>query len=227
MHMRIRILPIALLLCLLAATPASAKYRVGIGEQNAKVFDDPAWQSLGLKRVRYLVPWDYAKHRGPARPRSASSWAARTSSKQDVLVTFTAQRGCYVNGKYAKKKACRAPSVEDLHEGRQGVRQDLPVGQDLLGLERDQPQVPADLQVPEARGAVLQRAGQGREEGQVPRDGRRPARHAATSPATCASSSAPSRARRSCGACTTTATSTTGAARTRACCCGRCAARCG
>ena len=27
------------------------------------MFESPAWQSLRLRRVRYLVPWDYAKHR--------------------------------------------------------------------------------------------------------------------------------------------------------------------
>src|SRR5215212_10333405 len=28
-----------------------------------------------------------------------------------VLVTFTARRGCYSRGRYSKKKACRAPSA--------------------------------------------------------------------------------------------------------------------
>src|SRR4051812_25394749 len=49
---------------LVGAAPASAKYRVGVGEQNSQMFDSPSWQSLKLKRVRYLVPWDYAKHAG-------------------------------------------------------------------------------------------------------------------------------------------------------------------
>ena len=49
---------------LVAAAPASAKYRVGIGEQKPQCSTSPTWQSLKLKRVRFLVPWDYAKHRG-------------------------------------------------------------------------------------------------------------------------------------------------------------------
>ena len=53
-------------LTLVGAAPASAKYRVGVGEQKAAMFESPAWQSLKLKRVRYLVPWDYAKHARPA-----------------------------------------------------------------------------------------------------------------------------------------------------------------
>ena len=43
-------------LSVVGAAPASAKYRIGIGEQKAAMFDSPAWQSLKLKRVRYLVP---------------------------------------------------------------------------------------------------------------------------------------------------------------------------
>ena len=47
---------------LVGAAPASASYRVGVGEQNPQMFDSPSWQSLKLKQVRYLVPWDYATH---------------------------------------------------------------------------------------------------------------------------------------------------------------------
>ena len=46
------------------AAPASANYRVGISEQDARVFDQPAWQALKLKRVRYVVAWDYYKDPG-------------------------------------------------------------------------------------------------------------------------------------------------------------------
>ena len=35
---------------------------------------------------------------------------AARAHKQDVLVMFTARRGCYANGKYSKSSACRAPS---------------------------------------------------------------------------------------------------------------------
>src|SRR5215217_1860351 len=87
-----RILPIALLLSLLAAAPAAAKYRVGLGEQNQAMFDSPAWQSLKLKRLRYLVPWDYARHRGQRDEVDYFMFKAR-QARQDVLVTFTARRG--------------------------------------------------------------------------------------------------------------------------------------
>ena len=75
------------------------------------MFDNASWQSLKLKRVRYLVPWDYAKHRGQ-RDEVDHYMTPRAPARQDVLVTFTARRGCYLpSGRYSKAKACRAPSA--------------------------------------------------------------------------------------------------------------------
>jgi len=96
---------------LAGAAPASAAYRVGIGEQNRQMFDAPAWQSLKLKRVRYLVPWDYADHVEQRNEVDHFMLRAR-AARQDVLVTFTARRGCYLpSGRYSKAKVCRAPSA--------------------------------------------------------------------------------------------------------------------
>jgi hypothetical protein len=109
--MTFRLLLIAALLTLVGAAPASAKYRVGVGEQKAAMFDTQAWQSLKLKRVRYLVPWDYAKRRGQRDEVDYFMGRAR-AARQDVLVTFTARRGCYsAKGRYSKRKSCRAPSA--------------------------------------------------------------------------------------------------------------------
>ena len=109
--MTIRLALIAALMSLVVAAPASAAYKVGIGEQKPQMFDNASWQSLKLKRVRYLVPWDYAKH-GFQRDEVNFFMARALANKQDVLVTFTARRGCYsASGRYSKKKACRAPST--------------------------------------------------------------------------------------------------------------------
>jgi hypothetical protein len=106
------VLLLTALLGLVVAAPASAKYKVGVGEQNPQMFDQPAWQSLHLKRVRYLVPWDYARHRSQAGTVNFFMQTAH-AYKQDVLVTFTARSGCYsAKGRYSKKKACRAPSTK-------------------------------------------------------------------------------------------------------------------
>ena len=98
-------------LALVGAAPASAAYRVGIGEQNRQMFDAPAWQSLKLGQVRYLVPWDYADHVGQRNEVDHYMLRAR-AARQDVLVTFTARRGCYLpSGRYSKARVCRAPSA--------------------------------------------------------------------------------------------------------------------
>jgi hypothetical protein len=99
---------LAALAALVLCAPASANYRVGLSEQNAATFDQPLWQGLKLKRVRYIVPWDFYKGDGAGEV-TAFMNAAR-AHKQEVLVMFTARRGCYSKGKYSKSKSCRAPS---------------------------------------------------------------------------------------------------------------------
>lgn len=108
-----RLILLSLLLSLVVAAPASAKYRVGIGEQDARMFATPAWQSLGLKRARYLVPWDYFKDPGQAAEVAGYMTNAR-ANRQDVLVTFTARRGCYVDARYSRARACRAPTARQF-----------------------------------------------------------------------------------------------------------------
>ena len=63
--------PVPLLVALLAAlavlpAAASAKYdvRVGIGDQNAEIFEQPLFKAAQIKRVRYFIPWNAARNRG-------------------------------------------------------------------------------------------------------------------------------------------------------------------
>jgi hypothetical protein len=108
-------LPLCLLALLVLAVPATAeaKYSVGIGEQNAAVFDNSAWQSAKLKRIRYMVPWDWQKHSDQIQ--QDDYWMARAkAANQDVLIAFTASRGCYNTAKgfyYKGRKSCKAPSA--------------------------------------------------------------------------------------------------------------------
>ncbi len=107
------ILPLALLLtalaALISAPAAQAKPRIGISEQSPAMFDQSNWKKLKLKRVRYILPWDYYKTAGNRAEVTGFMTAAR-AKKQEVLVTFSARRGCFVNNRYSKRKACRAPS---------------------------------------------------------------------------------------------------------------------
>jgi hypothetical protein len=107
--MRLRGALIALVSAALAAAPAAASYRVGVSEQAQAMFDSPAWQSLGLTRVRYLVPWDWQLD--GQEPEVTGFMNAARARGQDVLVTFTAHRGCFDGRSYSQDPACRAPSV--------------------------------------------------------------------------------------------------------------------
>jgi hypothetical protein len=103
------LLPISLLVLLVAAAPASAKYRVGLSEQSPAMFASPAWQGLKLKKVRYILAWDWQKT-GQEAEVAAFMNAARAAG-QDVLVTFTAHRGCFNGRSYSRRRECRAPSA--------------------------------------------------------------------------------------------------------------------
>src|SRR3954471_24946145 len=110
--MRLRLtVPIALLVLLLLAPAAASasRYRVGIGDQEVSTFSDPLFQALKLKRIRYLVPWDWDKRKG-AKHEANGFLSAATAAHFEPFVTFTATRGCWTGSRYKKTKACKAPS---------------------------------------------------------------------------------------------------------------------
>jgi hypothetical protein len=100
-----------LLATLVLVPSAEAKYRVGVGDQSAAMFDSPRWQSLKLKRTRYLVPWNW--HQSAAQIDETTAFMNRArAARQQVLVTFTARRGCWNGRRYSRSRACRAPSAK-------------------------------------------------------------------------------------------------------------------
>jgi Glycosyl hydrolase catalytic core len=103
---------------LVLASPAEAKYRVGVGDHSAAMFTAPAWQSLGLKRVRYVIAWDWATT-GALDEVDAFMSAARARG-QDVLVTFGAHGGCFDGSRYTRTKPCRAPSARAYRRAFRG-----------------------------------------------------------------------------------------------------------
>jgi hypothetical protein len=112
MTMHRRLLPlVALIVCATFAAPAQANFAVGIGDQDPSMFDNSNFQTLKIQKVRYLVPFDWYKNAGQnAEVKGFMNRAQQANA--DILVHFTARRGCYTNGRYSKKKACRAPSVK-------------------------------------------------------------------------------------------------------------------
>jgi hypothetical protein len=119
-------LPLAVLLAAFVAAPAAqAKPRVGLSEQNPALFSQASWQKLKLKRVRYIVSWDYAKQ-GFERAEVAGFLDAAHAAGQDVLVEFNARRGCFTGKRYKKTKACRAPSASAYKRAVRGFRKEFP-----------------------------------------------------------------------------------------------------
>ncbi len=94
-----------------SAADAKSRYRVGIGEQSFLAFQDKGFNSLKIKRVRLIVPWDW-KNRASDTPAIRAYLAAAKADRKDVMVAFSAHRGCYENGHYSRRKICRAPSVK-------------------------------------------------------------------------------------------------------------------
>lgn len=99
---------LVLVALLIAAPAAEARYRVGVGEQKPEMFAGPAWQDLRLRQVRYLVPWDWQRSE---QTKVGAFMSAARAHRQDVLVTFTARRGCYDGRRYWRTAVCRAPSA--------------------------------------------------------------------------------------------------------------------
>jgi hypothetical protein len=106
-----KMLFVVLLAALLVPSTAAAKYKVGVGEQDPAMFGSARWQSLQLKRSRYLVPWNWNQS-ASTRALVTSYMTSAHAAGQQVLVAFTARRGCYNGKRYSKKKACRAPSAK-------------------------------------------------------------------------------------------------------------------
>jgi hypothetical protein len=111
MTMHKRLLPlVAVLLAVTVAAPAQANFRVGMADQSAAMFDNKNFQALRIKRIRYLVAYDWYKVRWQREEVDAFMKRSQAAGA-DVLVHFTARRGCYKNGRYSRRKVCRAPSV--------------------------------------------------------------------------------------------------------------------
>ena len=125
MHRTRTTLVVAAIAALAMCAPASANYRVGISEQDARVFAQPSWQALKLKRMRYIVPWDYAKDAGQA-AETANFLNAARAAKQDVLLMFTARRGCWNGERYSRSRACRAPSTSAYRKAVRAFRREYP-----------------------------------------------------------------------------------------------------
>ena len=115
----------ALLLCAIFAAPAQANFRVGIADQDVAMFDNPNYRSLDIERIRYILPFDWYK-RGYQVAEATSFMNRANAGGAEVLVHFTARRGCYKNGRYLTKTVCRAPSVSTYKKSFKKFRARFP-----------------------------------------------------------------------------------------------------
>ena len=93
MHRMTKTILLAALAALVLCAPASRQLPGRALRAGRATFDQPLWQGLKLKRVRYIVPWDFYK--GVAARRGHELHERRARAQQEVLVMFTARRGCY------------------------------------------------------------------------------------------------------------------------------------
>jgi putative glycosyl hydrolase len=77
-----------------ACAPASsdAKYVIGMGDQQYGLFTDPLFTPLGIKRVRYIAPYDAAIKDDFERQEADLFMAAAKTSGRKVLVSFSHSR---------------------------------------------------------------------------------------------------------------------------------------
>jgi hypothetical protein len=126
MTMQRRFLPIvALVTCAIFAAPAQADFKVGMADQDARMFDNRNFQKLNIKRIRYIVPFDWYKYRYQ-RDEITHFLNRANAAGAEVLVHFTAKRGCYKNGRYARKRSCGAPSVRTYRSQFKRFRRTYP-----------------------------------------------------------------------------------------------------
>jgi hypothetical protein len=98
--------PLTLLLALFAAlalpSAAQAKVTYGIGDQTPAMFDNPLFQAVPFKVVRYIPPYDAMKH--PDDAAIAAEWIgkARAQGKR-VLIAFN----------YSRKTPKKLPSTAE------------------------------------------------------------------------------------------------------------------
>jgi hypothetical protein len=102
-----RVLPVLVSFALLLALPASAgariPIRVGIGDQQASMFDQPLFQRAKFERVRYFIPWNAADR--PDQLLTARNYVLR--ARQDGIAVLL-----HISSDDLTIKRAKLPSVE-------------------------------------------------------------------------------------------------------------------
>ena len=154
---RVRRLLCAALAAAAAAAPARRGERrraaaIGIGEQSPAIFQDPSWQQLGSRDVRYIVAWDalrvpWQKRRGRRLPGGrARRRRARAARLQPLALAAASRAASTLPSPTPLPARVPAPSARTTRGSR------------VPDLERGQPPRPADLEPPGHRRPLLRHA---------------------------------------------------------------------
>lgn len=121
-----RLLAVAAVLALVLAlpNPAAAGARkpgqrvvLGIGDQHARMFDDPLFTWLGMRTARIVVPWNV--HRVPYERRRVQEWLERArAGNVEPLVAF--------GRSWARNGHRRAPTATQFRRAVRRFRQEHP-----------------------------------------------------------------------------------------------------
>jgi len=101
-----------------ATSSASAAVAVGIGDQRPETFDDPLYKQLGVKRTRYVTPWDSIR----TEPLILDQWIrAAQRNGLEPHIAFGRRRGLV-----CPSRACRPPSIRSYTSAFRAFRAKYP-----------------------------------------------------------------------------------------------------
>jgi hypothetical protein len=114
---------VAVLVAVVATSPAHASIAVGIGDQQAAMFDHPGFKKLKVKRVRYFIRWDAMRHRDE-RDRAVAYIAAARAHRARVLLHISSDNLVRRKARLPKKKRYRRDVTRLVkYFKRRGVRE--------------------------------------------------------------------------------------------------------
>ena len=102
----------------LTASSAGAVVSVGIGDQNPEVFSEPLFKQLGVKRTRYVTPWNSIT----ADPVKLDTWI-RTAQRNGLEphIAFGKRQGLV-----CPSRLCRPPSIRSYTAAFRAFRAKYP-----------------------------------------------------------------------------------------------------
>jgi hypothetical protein len=103
------------------ASTASARIAVGVGEQDYPPFQDGPWKNAGLKKSRYVTPWNVATRRGSERAKMDAFYRSARSNRVELLVAFNPSAGSR-----CPRRPCRRPSARSYTRAFRSFRRRYP-----------------------------------------------------------------------------------------------------